>query len=525
MNCAPKHWSMSSAAWIDIDAMLAEFTDQVRREGRVEYRVTERVARHFLAWLEVSDLALEKVNAMVISQFLQHDCKCFAEAPSAVRLRPWRKRRSSPDLIRFVRFLEQKEIIAVPGDLDSNLQLLGRYLEQMHTAGYSDKTRKNCRAVCISLFIWLHFSRIQLCELTAEALKRFRERQFICSIPGLHEGRTWCTSGRTDWSGLRGFLNHLADIGMIQPVSPVAPDRAMPQCIDRFETWLVRYRHLNASTVNRHTRLMTTLLPDLGEDASTCNPALIRSVLFAHIDNRSPNYATTLSCTLRMYLRFLVSEGTVAQALIAAVPRVPKWSLSALPQYISTADMERTIASCGGHPAGIRDRAILLLLARLALRGGDIRALRIGDVDWNRAEIRVCGKSGQQTALPLPQDVGDALYLYLTKARRTIDGLPLEEQKVFLGSLAPYRPFNAASTVTSIVRRALNRAGIITRGGRGAHVFRHSQATSLLRSGASFEVISSLLRHASMDTTMIYAKVDTVMLQEIAQPWLSGGVS
>ena len=187
--------------------------------------------------------------------------------------------------------------------------------------------------------------------------------------------------------------------------------------------------------------------------------------------------------------------------------------------------MERTIASCGDRPAGIRDRTILLLLARLALRAGDITALRIGDIDWNRAEIRVSGKSRRQTALPLPQEVGDALYLYLMKARRTIDGLPLKEQKVFLGSLAPYRPFNAASTVTSIVRRALNRAGVVTRGGRGAHVFRHSQATALVRAGASFEVISSLLRHASMDTTMIYAKADTRMLREVAQPWLGGGDS
>ena len=79
--------------------------------------------------------------------------------------------------------------------------------------------------------------------------------------------------------------------------------------------------------------------------------------------------------------------------------------------------------------------------------------------------------------------------------------------------------------MTSIVRRSLDRAGIITRGGRGAHVFRHSQATSLLRGGTSFEVVSSLLRHASLDTTMIYAKVDTVMLQEIAQPWLGGGAA
>ena len=115
MHSALRYWSMSSASWIEMDALLAEFTDRVRREGLDEYRVTGRVARHFLAWLELSDLVLEKVNATVISQFLQHDCECFNDAPTAVKLRPWRKRRSSPDLIRFVRFLEQKGIIPVPG--------------------------------------------------------------------------------------------------------------------------------------------------------------------------------------------------------------------------------------------------------------------------------------------------------------------------------------------------------------------------------------------------------------------------
>ena len=103
---------MSSVAWTDIDSMLAEFIDQVSRERFVEYHVSGRVARHFLTWFELSGLANEKVNAMNISQFLRHDCECCDYAPSAVRLHPWRKRRSSPDLIRFIRILEQKAIIA-----------------------------------------------------------------------------------------------------------------------------------------------------------------------------------------------------------------------------------------------------------------------------------------------------------------------------------------------------------------------------------------------------------------------------
>ena len=162
--------------------------------------------------------------------------------------------------------------------------------------------------------------------------------------------------------------------------------------------------------------------------------------------------------------------------------------------------------------------AILLLLARLALRAGDIVALRLADIDWDRAQIRVSGKSRQETALPLPQDAGDALYAYIATVRpRT------SEEQVFLCVNAPYGPFVDGSNVSSVAKRALNRAGVKTPGSRGAYVFRHSQATALLRSGASLDVIQSLLRHASPNTTMIYAKTDAVMLREVAQPWIGGG--
>ena len=130
----------------------------------------------------------------------------------------------------------------------------------------------------------------------------------------------------------------------------------------------------------------------------------------------------------------------------------------------------------------MRDRAILLLLARLALRAGDIVALRLIDIDWDRAVIHVSGKSRRETALPLPQDVGDALCVYITTVRPRIDNRQLDEQKVFLGVRAPHRPFSNPGVVTKIARRALDRASVITFASRGAHVFRHSQATALLRS-------------------------------------------
>ena len=163
----------------------------------------------------------------------------------------------------------------------------------------------------------------------------------------------------------------------------------------------------------------------------------------------------------------------------------------------------------------MRDRAILLLLARLALRAGDIVALRLSDIDWDRAEIHVSGKSRREAALPLPQDAGDALHAYIATVRPRVD-----EDKVFLRAQAPWRALADSSIVSSLVKRALDRAGVKTFASRGAHVFRHSQATALLRSGATLDVIQWLLRHRSPNTTMIYAKTDAVMLQEIAQPWM-----
>ena len=111
MHSTLKHWPMPLTAWTDIDDLLAEFADHVRREGLVKYRRTLRVARHFLIWLDLSGLAIERVDTGVISRFLKHDCECSNNAPAGSRLRPWRKRRSSPALIRFVRFLEQKGVI------------------------------------------------------------------------------------------------------------------------------------------------------------------------------------------------------------------------------------------------------------------------------------------------------------------------------------------------------------------------------------------------------------------------------
>lgn len=160
------------------------------------------------------------------------------------------------------------------------------------------------------------------------------------------------------------------------------------------------------------------------------------------------------------------------------------------------------------------DRAILLLLARLGLRAGDVAGLRLSDIEWTSGMLRLNGKARRQVRLPLPQDVGDALLAYIEQERPRV-----HQEAVFLTMIAPYRSFAQSSHVSTIVALALKRAGISDPPSTGACLLRHSAATSMLRSGATLEAVGTVLRHRSLDMTAHYAKVDVAMLEQIAQPW------
>lgn len=234
-----------------------------------------------------------------------------------------------------------------------------------------------------------------------------------------------------------------------------------------------------------------------------------------HCHGKSPAVIKHGATALRMFVRFLAAEGGCPAGLEGAIPLIPHWRLSSLPRYLQAEEVERIVASCDSATAvGKRDRAILLLLARLGLRAGDIVQMRLGDIDWNDAWLHVCGKSRRQTCLPLTQEVGDALVAYLQAGRPQTDG-----DRLFVCCRAPFRPFAGHPAVSVIVARAMRRAGVTPPGRGAAHLLRHSVATALLRQGAPLHEIAALLRHRSIQTTQIYAKVDVSMLQQIAQRW------
>lgn len=229
-----------------------------------------------------------------------------------------------------------------------------------------------------------------------------------------------------------------------------------------------------------------------------------------------PSRAKHAVTAVRMLLRYLAIMERCAPELVDAVPTVAHWRCGTLPKHLSREVVDRIVASC--NPAtvtGRRDHAVVLLIARLGLRAGDVSALRLGDIDWSGATIGVFGKGRREARLPLPQDVGDAILAWLSDGRPDHSG-----DHVFLRVRAPGGPLDRSS-VKGIAARAAERADA-TKAYVGIHVLRHSAATTLLREGMSLSGIGALLRHRSVETTTIYAKVDADLLRTVVRPWPEG---
>src|SRR5690242_3596653 len=354
---------------------------------------------------------------------------------------------------------------------------------------------------------WLCRNNIEL--VNDDVVKRFARHR--CRCPG---------SRRQDHISaryvrrVRRFIQFLADRRVLAAVTYPCLTSVEAR-IAAYQAWLRHHRGISERTIDRHGRMIMRLLPALGADPELYNAELIRRVIIDEARRSSRPHVKTMTTALRGYLRFLAATGVCRLSLDHAVPIIPQWRLSALPRFLPGGAVEQVIASCDlTKPHGVRDRAILLLLARLGLRAGDVLMMRLSDIAWDEGMIRVRGKGRREIRLPLPQDAGDALLDYLSRGRPSADA-----DRIFLRSRAPYRPFRDSSVISSIVRLALKRADILDAPSRGANLLRHSAATSMLRAGATLDAVGTVLRHRSIDMTAHYAKVDVTMLQLIAQPW------
>jgi len=280
-----------------------------------------------------------------------------------------------------------------------------------------------------------------------------------------------------------------------------------------FRMWLDRERGLSPVSVRCYSKQAKYFLAAVGgpEAVSALAAGKVSAFMVDWSRDRSTGAAKAMVTSLRAFLRFAHAAGRTAVPLAAAVPAVASWRLDGLPQGLKAAEVEMLLAGCDREtPAGLRDHAVLSLLARLGLRGAEAAGLRLDDIDWRAGEIAVTGKGSRTERLPLPAPAGEALAAWLTGGRPKCGS-----RAVFVTMRRPYRPLTPEA-VRQVMGRACSRAGLER---RGTHRFRHALATEMLRAGASLPEIGQVLRHRSMLSTSIYAKVDQDALRPLARPW------
>lgn len=381
------------------------------------------------------------------------------------------------------------------------------FADSLMESGYAATTIQSKLGLLIDLGEWLRRRGLAVKDLDERRIETF-----------ITDSRRNGLLRRGDRTTLRQLLDHLREHHVVQRVTPTCDVSPLAAILDRYEKHLRSERGLTTATIINYLPFARKFLSDrFGEGPfllKVVRPRDISGFILRHARTMSCRRAQLMTTAFRSFFRFLFQRGELQVDLAPSIPTVADWRLSTLPRYITAEEVIRVLGSCDRHTAtGRRDYALLLLLARLGLRAGEIVAMQLEDIDWRSGEILVRGKGLLYDRMPLPVDVGQALAVYLRHDRPSS-----KTRRVFVCRKAPQRGFSGPSTVSTIVRRALDRAGLHP-GFKGAHLLRHSLATSMIRSGASMSEIGEILRHRSPSTTEIYAKLDFEGLRSLAQPW------
>ncbi len=389
---------------------------------------------------------------------------------------------------------------------------LGPFAQSLREQGYSREAVHRQVLLAAGFSRWLNRRRVALRSITLDHPSRYlrsraRQVQLV----------------RGDAAALRHLLDFLHREGAI-PGEKTPARRLTPieRCAQAYEKYLEETRGLAKATIINYLPFIRRFLQDRFGDGPVRLVHLCARDVGSFVQRQARQLqrkrAKLLTAALRSFLRYARSRGATPRELAAAVPAVANWSMPAIPRAIAAEQVRQLLASIDRRtPVGRRDYAILFLLARLGLRSGEVVALELEDIDWTTGQLTVRGKRGQRSALPLPADVGRAIAAYLRRGRPASPS-----RRVFLRAKAPIRGFQGACGVGSVVRHALQRAGIQAPT-TGAHQFRHGLATAMLRHGASLSEIGEVLGHRQPQTTMLYAKVDLQALRALAVPWPGGG--
>jgi integrase/recombinase XerD len=290
--------------------------------------------------------------------------------------------------------------------------------------------------------------------------------------------------------------------------------------LQEYSSYLHEDRGLAPATIKNYAGYIRHFLTDISGEAELRLASVHASQIADYIRRNAPQDRTFASAkhivtALRSFFRFARYRDYIHTDLAATVPSVAGWSMASIPRAMP-ANCVRVLLDASKSwrtSAGLRNRAILLLLARLGLRAGEVVRLELGDIDWSEGCLSVHGKGRVERPLPLPHDVGQAMAAYLKHGRPESSC-----RRVFLRSRAPFEGLRSPSDICQIVARAIRRAGIEL-DSTGSHQLRHALAVDMLRQGASLTDIGQVLRHRSPDATRRYAKVDLEALREVALPW------
>lgn len=386
---------------------------------------------------------------------------------------------------------------------------------ELQSQDYSRKSIRRQLHNADSFGWWLTGQDLSLSEITDEVVGRY--------VGGMHRStRAGYAKGYRAHNarGLPRLLNLLRGSVVTPPATQLVV--TVDPCLQGFERYLERVRGVASTTRTSYLRETRCFLQHVFQEAAPNWSRIGPEHVASYITMRAGQLPITCRrdpiTPLRAFLRYMTSEGLLSASLECAIPPIRQWKHATLPAALSPEDLIKVLAAPRERTVkGLRNRAILLLLARLGLRAGEVRRICLEDIDWRQGNLLIrAGKNHRERILPLPEDVGEALSDYLQHGRPSHKG-----RTIFLTLDPPYRPLVSSSPISMLAKQAIESADVRT-ARAGAHVFRHTVATHMVCGGATFKSVSDVLGHQTLGVTGIYAKLDLSSLSKVALPWPGG---
>jgi integrase/recombinase XerC len=386
------------------------------------------------------------------------------------------------------------------------------YLAYLNRGRYAHNTVSQYIS-CITHFArWMQQTRLSLNQLDEAAVARFLSKHLPhchCPMPvvrGHRDLRAACVH----------LLRVLREDGAI--AMPAMASGPIEDEIRDFDAYMHHVRGLSSGTRRQCVRMVRRFLQRrFGKRPvviSALQPADVRQFLADELDKRGTySNAAALASALRAYFRYRSTRGDRLHHLTGVIASPAHWNLVSLPRSLSADEIERLLdAFPDTSPSSRRGYAMVRCALDMGLRISEIAKLALADINWHNGTVTLRrNKSRREDILPLPAVTGQAIADYLRLERPSTTN-----PAVFVRRLAPHDVPITAYTVHRLIRDAYQRIGLShTR----THALRHSLARRLLEQGSSLKEVADVLRHRSLNTSLIYAKLDSRKLAAVALPW------